>query len=203
MPFAEASAMRSGVLALCLSAALPAFSQPVPRAPVQSSFLFVNQERLLTASRTGRALLDAEEAATQALREEARAIDAAFEARERELAQKRAELAPEDFRLLADAFDAEVVEARRLQDERSAALAQELDQRRRQFFGQIAPLLVAVMERHGAKAIFDENSILLSDQTINITDDVILAIDANLASEVRDNEPGTPSDVDDTGGGQQ
>lgn len=169
------------MVALGIGAALPAWTQPAPRAPEQAGFLFVNQERLLTGSRTGRALLDAEEAATRELREEARAIDAAFEAEERALAEKRTELAPEEFRVLADAFDARVVEARRLQDERSAGLAQELDQRRRQFFAQVAPLLVAAMERHGAKAIFDENSVLLSDQTVNITDDLILAIDATLA----------------------
>lgn len=187
-----------GVLALSLGGAFPALTQPVPRTPPQTSFLFVNQERLLTSSRTGRALLEAEEVATQALRDEARSIDAAFEAEERDLAQKRTELDPGEFRVLADEFDTRVVEARRQQDERSAALAQELDLRRRQFFGQVAPLLVAAMERHGAKAIFDETSVLLSDQTINITEDLILAIDATLAPEgvPTEPEPATQTDGD-------
>jgi len=176
------------ILAGLIGSANPVLGQPIPREPMQTEILFVNQERLLTGSRTGRTLLDAEETATEALREEARAIDAAFEAQERELAGKRADLAPEEFRALADAFDAQVVEARRQQDARSAALAQDLDQRRRVFFGQIAPLLVAAMERHGAAAIFDETSVLLSDQSINITDEIILAIDANLSPESPANE---------------
>ncbi len=57
-------------------------------------------------------------------------------------------------------------------------LAQEFDQRRRQFYAQVAPILVMLMDRYGAKAIFDENSVLLADQSLNITDAVIAEIDA-------------------------
>lgn len=181
----------------------PALGQPVPREPMQTEFLFVNQERLLTGSRTGRALLEEEETATEELRQEARAIDADFEAREREIASLRAEITPEEFRALADEFDAEVVEARRLQDARSAALAQRLDLSRRQFFGQIAPLLVAAMERHGAAAIFDETSVLLSDQSINITDEIILAIDATLAPENTSEPSSTTQPQPTIDGGQE
>ncbi len=86
-------------------------------------------------------------------------------------------MAPEEFRALADAFDARVVQARREQDARAATLAQEFDQRRRQFYARVAPLLVGLMDRAGARAVFDENSALLTDQTLNITDEVIAAID--------------------------
>ncbi len=191
------------VLAGLIGTASPAVGQPAPRAPVQTDFLFINQERLLTGSRTGRALLEAEESATEALREEARAIDLTFEAREQTLAGMRGDMSPEEFRALADAFDAEVVEARREQDARSAALAQRLDLRRRQFFGQIAPLLVAAMERHDAAAIFDETSVLLSDPSINITDEIILAIDATLAPETAPETPSIPEPQPNTEGDQQ
>ena len=35
-----------------------------------------------------------------------------------------------------------------------------------------------LMDRYGAKAIFDENSVLLADQSLNITQAVIAEIDA-------------------------
>ena len=35
-----------------------------------------------------------------------------------------------------------------------------------------------LMDRYGAKAIFDENSVLLADQSLNITEAVIAEIDA-------------------------
>ena len=70
------------------------------------------------------------------------------------------------------------MQARKDQDDRASALAQEFDQRRRQFYARIAPLLVQLMDRAGARAVFDENSALLTDQRLNITDEVIAAIDA-------------------------
>ncbi len=197
------SVVLGAMLVGAIGSTSPALGQPVPREPMQTEFLFVNQERLLTGSRTGRALLEEEETATEELRQEARAIDADFEAREREIASLRAEITPEEFRALADEFDAEVVEARRLQDARSAALAQRLDLSRRQFFGQIAPLLVAAMERHGAAAIFDETSVLLSDQSINITDEIILAIDATLAPENTSEPSSTTQPQPTIDGGQE
>jgi Skp family chaperone for outer membrane proteins len=144
-------------------------------------FLFINQERILTGSKTGQALLAEEDRQRDALRTEARALDAAFEAEERRLTEQRPTLPAEEFRQLSDAFDARVVQARRDQDARASALAQEFDQRRRQFYARVAPILVSLMDRYGAKAIFDENSALLADQSLNITEAVIAEIDAEAA----------------------
>lgn len=158
------------------------------------SFLFLNQERILTDSVAGQAILAAEEAEREALRAEARAIDSAFEEEERRLTEQKAQLTPEAFRGVADDFDTRVVEARREQDARSASLAQEFDQRRRQFYATVAPILVALMTRYEAKAIFDESSILLADQAVNITEAVIAEIDARAgrpdAGPVPETEPG-------------
>ncbi len=123
-------------------------------------------------------MLAEEEAESDKLRSDARAIDAAFEAEERRLTEARAGLEQDEFRKLADDFDQRVVAARREQDERSAALAAEFDLRRRQFYASVAPILVELMARHGAKAIFDENSVLLAAQELNITEEVISEIDA-------------------------
>lgn len=197
-------------LAAALLAAAPAGAQqgpeprpaPVPAAPVEPPmpapaappapaaavpFLFINQERILTGSETGQALLAAEDRQRDALRNEARALDGAFEAEERTLTERRPTLPPEEFRTLSDAFDARVVQARRDQDARANALAQEFDQARRQFYARVAPILVSLMDRYGARAIFDENSVLLADETLNITDVVIAEIDAQAARE-----PATP-----------
>ena len=168
--------------ALVATAPLPAQEPPNP-AP----FLYINQEQILTDSRTGQALLAEEERQRDALRTEARALDQSFEADERRLTEQRPTLPPDEFRRLSDAFDARVVQARRDQDARAAALAQEFDQRRRQFYARVAPILVMLMDRHGARAIFDESSVLLADQSLNITAEVIAEIDAQAAEE-----PATP-----------
>lgn len=145
--------------------------------------LIINQERLLTDSRPGQALLDAEEAAREDLRARARSIDDSFREEERRLTELRPTMEPEGFQELADAFDEEVVAARREQDQRSDALAQEFDLKRRQFYARIAPILVTIMSRHDAVAIFDQSSVLLADQALNITDEVIEEIDARFEEQ--------------------
>lgn len=181
--------MPGGRLGLMIAVALvAALTGPAGEARAQeriaSPFLFVNQERILTGSKTGQKLMADEEAARDALRREARAIDAAFETEERQLNELRKTMSAEAFRAKADDFDARVVKARQDQDTRSTELAQELDQRRRQFYAAVAPILVTVMDRYRAHAIFDENSVLLADETLNITADVIAEVDAQAAQGV-------------------
>lgn len=163
----------------------PEFAPVAPMAEPSgpgAGFLFINQERILTGSQAGQALLRQEEDDRDQLRAEARALDAAFEEEERRLTEQRDTLAADEFRKLSDDFDARVVQARRDQDNRSAALAQEFDQRRRQFYARVAPILVMLMDSYGARAIFDENSVLLADESLNITDAVIAEIDAHAAA---------------------
>jgi len=167
-------------------------------------FLIINQEQILTGSEAGRALLAEEERERDALRNEARALDSAFEAEERRLTEQRPDLDPAEFRRLSDEFDARVVQARRDQDTRSATLAQEFDQRRRAFYARVAPILVMLMDRYGAKAILDENSVLLADQSLNITAAVIAEIDATAAEPApaeEDSAPATPP-AEGTDGGE-
>lgn len=171
-------ARRLAAAALLAALAL-AVAAPAP-APAQAlrPFLYINQERILTGSERGRALLAEEEQARDALRAEARGIEANFEAEERQLTEQRPTLSAEAFRAKSNDFDARVVKARADQDARAATLAQEFDQRRRAFYAAVAPILVGVMERAGALAIFDENTVLIADQSLNVTDEVIAAIDA-------------------------
>jgi Skp family chaperone for outer membrane proteins len=173
------------VAAVLAGAAAPAQEAPPP-------FLIINQEQLLTGSEAGRRLLADEERERDTVRADARALDAAFEEEERRLTEQRPDLDPAEFRRLSDEFDARVVQARSDQDNRSAALAQEFDQRRRAFYARVAPILVTLMDRHGAKAILDENSVLLADQSLNITAAVIAEIDATFAPSPPEGEGVAP-----------
>lgn len=175
-------AARCAGAVLCLLALVGplAAQEAVPRA---APFLFINQERILLDSEAGQAILAVEEEERRNLVAEARAIDASFEAEERALTEKRKTLPPEEFQALAEDFDQRVVAARQTQDERSDALAQEFEQTRRQFFAEVAPVLVSLMDQFGAYAILDENSVLLADQRLNITEAVIREIDARFAEQ--------------------
>jgi Skp family chaperone for outer membrane proteins len=184
----------AAILALLLAVLAPAAG-----AQEGAPFLLLNQERILTGSRTGQALLAEEEAARDALRAEARAIDQRFEEEERRLTELRPTVDPEEFRGIADEFDARVVEARREQDARSTALVLEFDQRRRQFYAEVAPVLVRLLSRYGAHAIFDESSVLLADQSLNITDAVIAEIDARADEGMGTDRQGPEPETDQEG----
>ncbi len=189
--------LAQALVALALLAG-PAAAQVIGASP----FLYINQEAILTGSKAGQALLEEESRQRDALRTESRALDASFEEEERRLTEQRPTLPPAEFRKLSDAFDTRVVEARREQDARANALAQEFDQRRRQFYAEVAPILVTLMDRYGAKAIFDENSVLLADQSLNITDEVIAEIDAGTTGPAPGgNAPPAPPPAEGTDGG--
>jgi Skp family chaperone for outer membrane proteins len=177
---------RTALALLLALAAPPAPAQQIPETP----FLFINQERILTGSKAGQALLAEEERERDKLRTEARALDSAFEEEERRLTEQRPKLKPEEFRKLADEFDARVVKARQEQDNRANTLAQQFDQKRRAFYARVAPILVMLMDRYRARAIFDENSVLLADQTLNITQAVIAEIDARQPAPETPRPPG-------------
>lgn len=183
---------------ICLCLALAAPIPGIAQQPESQGFLILSQERILTGSEHGSALLAEEEEARVALRARAREIEMAFETEERELTELRASLDPIEFRKLADDFDTRVVAAREEQDARAAALAQEFDQRRRQFYADVAPILVRVMETFGAQAILDESSVFLADQQLNITDEVIAEIDRPDAAAPAPEPPAVSEPVDGT-----
>jgi Skp family chaperone for outer membrane proteins len=181
------------VAAVACALASAAGAQQGPTPP----FLYVSEERILTGSAKGRALLAEEEAARERLRAEARGIETAFEAEERDLTERRAEMDVAGFRALADDFDARVVAARREQDARANALALEFDRRRRAFYAEVGPILVGLMERRGALAVLDETSVVLADPAINVTDAVIAELD-------RDGDAGEPApSQEEVGGGSE
>ena len=196
--------MARAARALAVAVLVVALAAVGGRAQEAPPFLIINQEQILTGSEAGRRLLAEEERQRDALRAEARALDAAFEEEEQRLTEQRTDLDPAEFRRLSDAFDTRVVEARRDQDTRSATLAQEFDQRRRAFYARVAPILVTLMDRYGARAILDENSVLLADQSLNITAAVIAEIDTAAeepAPAEQGSEPAEPP-AEGTDGGE-
>ena len=159
-------------LALALAARRGAGPVGRPAAAAAPPFLIINQEQHpdRLAGRPGSCSPTRSASATRCAAE-ARALDAAFEAEEQRLTEQRPDL---DAGGVPQAVATPSTRAwcRRGATRTSArsALAQEFDQRRRQFYARVAPILVTLMDRYGAKAIFDENSVLLADQSLNITD---------------------------------
>jgi Skp family chaperone for outer membrane proteins len=164
-------------LALAVWLAAPVFAQT---AEVRPSILTLDQDALFAGSKFGQALTRAIEAEAEALKAENRDIDTRLEAEERALTQRRATMAPAEFRPLAEAFDQKVEALRAAQDAKARAFAQKRDEGQSRFIQMVGPILGDYMVQQGAFAIVNQAAIVVSLGTIDITDEVIAAVDAQL-----------------------
>ncbi len=162
--------------------AAPAVAQD-PSQP-RSAILTIDQDALFQRTLFGKAMLAADEQEAAALKAENRRIDAALEAEERSLTDRREGMPLVEFRALADAFDNKVEALRTAQDAKSAAFIARRDGARQQFFQKVAPMIGDYMVEQGASAIVNQAAIVVSLGAIDITDEVIARIDELLGDGV-------------------
>lgn len=171
---------RAGAILFAALASLPALGQEFPVFQA-SNLLIVSQEELFSGSAIGHDILQIEQEERDALIEEGRQIGDAFVAEERQLTALRDSLPAEEFRALAEAFDAKVEAARAEQEANDANLIANIEARRRSFYGVIAPILAQVMQRYNATVIIDRRSALLFDRNLDITREAIEFLDKAYA----------------------
>ncbi len=162
-------------LAAVLLLSLPALAQGSP-----GGVLTVDPERLFQDTRYGRRVVSELELEAADLQAENRRIEATLSAEERELTDRRPSLEPEEFRALADAFDARVERVRAEQDGKARDLQRARDQGQQTFFQSIGPILSALVSERGAAVLVDRRAVILSTETVDITDAAIRRIDAEL-----------------------
>ncbi|MBN2905230.1 MAG: OmpH family outer membrane protein [Rhodobacteraceae bacterium] len=182
---ARRGALAAGLMALALVGAGttgPAVAQD-GRTALRSPILTLEQDRLFSDSRTGKAVLDRLEADTAALAAENRKIEAQLIAEERDLTDQRGQLPADEFRPLAQAFDEKVVAIRRAQDAKARALAQRRDADQKAFYRQALPLLAEIVRERGAVAVLERGAVILSAEQVDITDAAIALIDSRMAPD--------------------
>lgn len=150
----------------------------------------LDQERLFTDSAFGQRVIATITEANRALAAENRALEAELGAEELALTELRPTLPPEEFRDLADAFDARVEEIRRVQEEKGLAIAEFGENERQRFIGAALPILAQAMLDYGAIAVLDNRAIVLAVEGLDITDRAIARIDAALGDG--GSPPGAP-----------
>ena len=158
------------------------------RLQVQSPILTVDSERMFLDSQLGRQITSEIEAAGTELQKRNDQIASELEAEELELTQKRAEMSPDQFRAVADAFDEK---AQRIRSERAAelrALTQRLDDERRAFLQAAGPILEALMREAGAAVVLEQREVFISSLAIDITDVAIARIDAATVREPQEEQ---------------
>jgi len=158
----------------------PQATAQVPRAP--SGILVLNQERLVSRTLYGERVQVELEAATMALAAENRRIEAALTDEELSLTDLRATLPPEEFRPLAEEFDTRVNAIRAAQDAKGRDLAARAEAAQQRFFDLSFPILLELVRDRGAAVMLDSRSVLLSAETVDITEAAIARIDAEIGN---------------------
>ncbi|MFN4153284.1 MAG: OmpH family outer membrane protein [Paracoccaceae bacterium] len=146
----------------------------------QSAVVTLDRNRLFEETLMGQAILDRIDAASSDLIAENRRLEAALEAEERLLTERRATLPTEAFRELAREFDTRVEELRVAQEAKSRALTRTRDAEQQRFFEASVPVLAELMQDLGAVAIIDRSAVILSFDRIDITAQAIARLDAGL-----------------------
>jgi Skp family chaperone for outer membrane proteins len=161
-----------------------------PLAQPQSPVLTLDQERLFAESAFGRRVAAEIDAASRALARENRAIEAELQAEERALTERRSELPAQEFRALADAFDEKAVGFRRSQDAKARALQRRDEAERQAFLRAALPILADLLAELGAVALLDDRAVLLSSESIDVTDRAIERIDTEIGAGAELSPPG-------------
>lgn len=170
------SMLRAWIIVGVMSLGLPAAAQDAV-APL----LTLDQDRLFLESDFGKAVVERERAATAALEQENRAIEAELVAEEQALTEARAKLPPEEFSAKAEAFDAKVERIRAEQDAKARRLTEGRDKDRKAFLEVVVPVLGEILGDRKATAILDKNVVILSLSAIDITDEAIARVNVVLA----------------------
>jgi Skp family chaperone for outer membrane proteins len=155
----------------------PAVAQALGATP---QILTLDQDRLYTDSLYGKAMEARALADSRVLAAENRQIEADLAKEEADLTQKRSGMSAADFQALADAFDAKVEKLRTDQAAKADALKAERDAGRKTFFQAAVPVLGDLMHEIGALAILNHDAVVLSFDSIDVTDRAIKALDQKL-----------------------
>ena len=176
-------------LVLCLSlAAAPMLAQQVNPPQI----LTLDQDRLYSNSLYGKALEAKSLAATQDLAVQNRKIEADLSAEEADLTAQRPTVTAAEFARLAADFDTRVEKIRAEQEAKAQQLLTDRDAGRKQFFDVAVPLLAELMRKLGAYAILNRSSVVLSFDSIDVTDRAIAVLDAQLGNGGKAVPPPSP-----------
>lgn len=158
---------------LCLSPSARAQDLGLPDSPI----LVVDLNRLFNETLFGERVASELEAESADLAAENRRIEAELTAEEKDLTERRAGMAPGDFRDAADAFDMKVQRIRAEQEAKARALADENENAQRRFLGAARPVLERLMRESGASVLLDTRAVLLSSDVVDVTDQAVTRVD--------------------------
>ena len=158
-------------------------AQPLSAAD-KSELFTVDMTKLLRSSEFGKNIIAANNIARKKLQSENEELEKKLLLEEKELSELRKTLSVEEFRPKALEFDKRVSIIRAEQGKKEEILNKKVRKEETDFFKRIYPLLYEILIERGGLILVDQRNIILWDNSVDITDDAIQAINQALRSEV-------------------
>ena len=157
-----------------------------PLSAAEKSELFtVDMTKLLRSSEFGKNIIAANNIARKKLQSENEELEKKLLLEEKELSELRKTLSVEEFRPKALEFDKRVSTIRAEQGKKEEILNKKVRKEETDFFKRIYPLLYEILIERGGLILVDQRNIILWDNSVDITDDAIQAINQALRSDVK------------------
>lgn len=172
------SATFIGAMLLCGAA----FAQGVGATLSQSEILVIDPGRLFAETLFGQRIENELKDEAGTLAADNRRLEQALRDEEKALTERREAMEPDAFRKAADEFDAKVQKIRREQAEKARALDSKRTNAEQRFLLTAQGVLIEVMNERGGKLLLNIRQTILRDQTIDITNDAVARIDAELGT---------------------
>ena len=154
-----------------------------PLSAAEKSELFtVDMTKLLRSSEFGKNIIAANNIARKKLQSENEELEKKLLLEEKELSELRKTLSVEEFRPKALEFDKRVSIIRAEQGKKEEILNKKVRKEESDFFKRIYPLLYEILIERGGLILVDQRNIILWDNSVDITDDAIQAINQALGS---------------------
>ena len=155
-----------------------------PLSAAEKSELFtVDMTKLLRSSEFGKNIIAANNIARKKLQSENEELEKKLLLEEKELSELRKTLSVEEFRPKALEFDKRVSIIRAEQGKKEEILNKKVRKEETDFFKRIYPLLYEILIERGGLILVDQRNIILWDNSVDITDDAIQAINQALRSD--------------------
>ena len=158
-------------------------AQSLPAAE-KSELFTVDMTKLLRSSEFGKNIIAANNIARKKLQSENEELEKKLLLEEKELSELRKTLSVEEFRPKALEFDKRVSIIRAEQGKKEEILNKKVRKEETDFFKRIYPLLYEILIERGGLILVDQRNIILWDNSVDITDDAIQAINQALRSDI-------------------
>ena len=147
----------------------------------KDKILYLNQNKVYSESNFGKNLEEMFRNESKKLKEQNRQLTKELEIEEQRLTNEREGMPPDEFKILAQSFNARVEKVRKEQKEKSDTLKYKLEKERKYFFNAVYPLLLEFVSKTNATAILDSSVVLVGNSKLDVTNKVILIINDELS----------------------